>query len=75
MEQEQLDNIKERLKNMTRIELAYTRNWLMDHYSILAMEHNVKAIVSIIDDVDANFDDIVNFLDNIKDHRKWEIEE
>ena len=63
------------LKKLSRIELEYFRNWLMNHYDIFALEHNITSYIDIIDEVDAEHKDIINFLKKIHDHSKWEIDE
>jgi hypothetical protein len=75
MEKSQLNEIEKRLNKLTRIELEYFRNWLMEHYPILGMDHDIKTIIRTMDGVDAEYIDIENMLNNIYDHSKWEIEE
>jgi len=75
MDQEQIINIEDKLKKLSRIELEYFRNWLMEHYPIYAMAHDIDTIIMTIDGVGAEYEDINNLLLNINDHSKWEIEE
>ena len=75
MKKNQLEEIEAKLKTLSRIELAYFRDWLINHYPILGMEHNIEVIIDTIDGVGAEYDDIINMLKNIADHSKWEIEE
>ena len=63
------------LKKLIRIELEYFRSWLMNHYDIFALEHNIAAYIDIIEEVDAKHKDIINFLKKIHDHSEWEIDE
>ena len=49
------------LKKLTRIELEYFRSWLMEHYDIFALEHNIASYISIIEEVNAEHKDIINF--------------
>ena len=63
------------LKKLSRIELEYFRNWLMIHYDIFALKHNITAYIDIIEEVDTKHKDIINFLKTIHEHPKWEIDE
>jgi hypothetical protein len=75
MKIEQIDEIEKRLETLPRIELEYFRNWLMNHYPILALAHDIGTIISTMDDVGAEYNEIDDLLKTIKDHSKWEIEE
>jgi hypothetical protein len=75
MNKEQLDEIESKLKTLSRIELEYFRDWLMDHYPIMGMDHDIDTIIMTMDGVGAEYKDINNLLLNINDHSKWEIEE
>jgi len=75
MNEEQLDEIESKLKKLSRIELEYFRDWLMNHYDIFGMDHDIATILMTIDGVGAEYEDINNLLINIGDHNKWEIEE
>ena len=75
MKKYQLDEIETILKKLTRIEFAYFRDWLMAHYPIMALAHNIDVIIETIDGVGAEYNDVINILNNIGDHSKWEIEE
>jgi len=75
MNKEQLDEIESKLKKLSRIELEYFRDWLMDHYPIMGMDHDIDTIIMTMDGVGVEYKDINNLLLNINDHSKWEIEE
>ena len=75
MNKEQLDDIEEKLKKLSMIEIAYFREWLMNNYPILGMNYNIGTIINTIDGVGAEHDDINKLLGNIHDHSKWEISE
>jgi len=74
-EEAQLDDIANRLEELTRIELEYFRDWLMNHYPIFAMAHDIGTIIQTIEGVGADYDEIDSMLKDINDHSKWEIEE
>jgi hypothetical protein len=75
MERNQLNEIEKRLEKLTRIELEYFRNWLMDHYPILGMAHDIGTIIDTMDGVGSEYKDVDNMLNHIHDHNQWEIEE
>ena len=75
MDKEQIDEIEIKMKKLSRIELEYFRDWLMDHYDILGMDHDIDTILMTMDGVGAEYKEINNLLININDHSKWEIEE
>jgi hypothetical protein len=73
--EQKLDDIESKLKKLSRIELEYFRNWLMNHYPIYAMGHDIGTIMMTIDGVGVEYEEIDDLLNNINDHSKWEIEE
>jgi len=75
MNKEQLDDIEEKLKKLPMIEIEYLRDWLMNHYPIIGMAHDIGTIIITIDGVDAEYNDINKLLLNIHDHSQWEIDE
>jgi predicted RNA-binding Zn-ribbon protein involved in translation (DUF1610 family) len=75
MEDKQYNDIEERVFKLTQVELAYFRNWLMNHYPILGLDFDVYTILSTMDGVEANYEDVDNLLKDIHDHSKWEIDE
>ena len=75
MEQEKLNEVEKRLEKLTRIELEYFRDWLMNHYPIYGMDHDIGTIIGTMDGVGAKYEEIDSMLRTISDHSKWEIEE
>jgi len=68
----EIENI---LKKLARMELEYFRNWLMNHYEIFALGHSIEILIDIIDELEIEHKDIIDFLKTITDHSKWEIDE
>ena len=75
MEKEELEIIRKRIEKLTRMELAYMREWMMNRYDIISMDHHISSIPITLDTVDAEFKEIDNFLNEVKNHSKWEVDE
>ena len=75
MEQEKKDEIKRKLEKITRIERRYFMDWLMDNYPIYYIRQDNHSIMMAIDYSGAKYKKINDFLNNITDHSKWEIDE
>jgi len=74
MKKEQLEEIEKFLNTLSIMEIDYFRNWLMDNYDILALNHDVDTIIETMDGVEANYKDSKRILDNIKNLSKWELD-
>jgi polyhydroxyalkanoate synthesis regulator phasin len=67
-----LNEIKDKIKILTKIELLFLRDLIKNYYQIFAMGYSIKMIMYTIDLVGGSIEEINEFLEIVHDHSKWE---
>ena len=70
-----MDEIENKLRNLTKTELLCFRDLLMNNYPIYAMAYDIETIMHTIDGVGGTIEEINELLEIVYDHTKWEVSE
>ena len=76
MSDEQKIEIINELKKLSKIEIAYLRELIMQNLSYMALGYTINDIIGILDwSFESDYEIYKKLLINITDHSKWSIEE
>ena len=76
MTEEQKNEIITELKKLSKIEIAYLRELIMENLSYIALGYTLNDIIRILDwSFRSDYEIYIKLLNNITDHSKWSINE
>lgn len=75
MNEVQLKEVENKIKQLSNIERGYFRELLMQNYTIYAMAYDVRTMVDVIDGVGVTYEKFWKLIEGIHDHSTWTIDE